>query len=315
MDKYSFDKNRGDRRDNRAGRQIGRDDSLSQPETGVIVAPDPNGGWVVQTKDGGLVYGIVSQTNRGLGVGSVVTLSRSNRVAYGDSRPTKSGGLAESAGSFGTGTGSTGGGIGGSTSGGGGGGTGGSPSTPGDGSTPRYRPNENGECEAFYYTGPTKEGDYDDPGECAGEQENSKSYYCENGTCYATAPGSGNYNSMEDCEAAVVDPGFTGGQSAGIAYVCTIQYDEMGCSGGNALVAGAGAVSGTLIGPVKFVSNTLYIDPCGSAHNGGSKFEGAGGGAIMLSAGSINPLKITNKSVTRADGLPDTGGDPPKTCG
>ena len=175
------------------------------------------GGYDIKRADGTVVLGARSQTNASMGIGKVVSTYRGNRQTLVDAKPvgvvsgTNSTSGTDS--TSGTGTGSGTGTVSGSVL----------PPTVGgntnDGSKPRYRPDPTtGECTPKYYLGDTKPGDYDTPQDCAGNQPNSKSYYCEGGKCYATAPGSGKYDNLEDCEAAIIKPTFTGGQ-------CPVDYN------------------------------------------------------------------------------------------
>ncbi len=333
--KYDLKSNRAQQRDLLAAQLIGKDAALAQPDTGLytIVAPDPRGGWVVRGQDGGLIHGVQSQTNRGLGVGAVVSISQGTREAYLDAKPIKANGLANGSGNATSGSG-TGTGLGGSGTGGiggtGGTGPGGSPvSTPGDGSTPRYRPNENGECTAVYYTGATKEGDFDDPAECAGGQPNSKSYYCEGGKCYATAPGSGRYDSLEDCEAAII-PGFQGGQCEGVNYTVKVSISATSTNADGTFDGGTvtsdinlalnsttllGAISGIRINPtfsgVVESSNGTFT-PVAIAD--GSVTSNGVGIVSFVSGGYAKNFRIANMQIIRGDGLPDQCGSKSPSC-
>ena len=284
------------------------------------------GGFDVKRSDGAIVKGARSQTNAAMGRGKVVSTYRGNRQTLVDAKPVgsvrstnnQSGTNAASATNGGRGV------ISGSTNLGGAGGN------ASDGSKPRYRPDpETGECTAKYYLGETKAGDYDTPQECAGSQENSKSYYCEGGKCYATAAGSGRYNDLASCEAAIV-PGFSGGQCEGVNYTIkasitatatnaegtanlgTATSDIEEASNATNLV---GKISSIRINPiydgVVFSGSGIFTSVIKAVGSSGTNTSGV---VSFTGSGYAKDFKIATLQIIRSDGLPDDCGDMPGSC-
>lgn len=108
-----------------------------------------------------------------------------------------------------------------------------------------------------------------------------------------------------------VPPPFTGGQSPGVFYNirATVRHADNGCNetGGPAEVNGVS-------GPINFRSahNTALSQPQGGLCPGFSYNEHylvTGNGEVLF-AGSGRGVRVSGISVSRADGQPDTGGNP-----
>lgn len=321
--------NRQSQQEQQAAAEIKRQQQLGTENMGLhtVIGPNPTlGGYDVQKADGGVLRGVLPDTSRSFGKGDMVSVYIGSKGARLDAKPSglSSSGTGSSS-TDGTGTGS---GVGGSST---------SallpPSLPGssplnDGSQPRYRPNENGECTAVYYTGATKEGDFDDAAACAGDQPNSRSWYCEDGKCYATAAGAGQYDSLAECEAAII-PGFKGGQCAGTLYaVSGTVTGTYATSGGNPAFPGhvAGASwsaswSATAIGPIGAVSCSPTSNSPETASitvNGAQGFVDLQTVSPPYNTAGTAPstsVKATIGSTSPLGGGNDDCGDRPPKCG
>jgi hypothetical protein len=318
VDIQSIYDQRAARRAEQASKEIERQKLNGAESLGhkAIIGPNPvYGGYDVSTASGGRIRGVLPDTSRSFGKGdqvSVVVGSRGARLDAKSSGLGAAGSLASSATSAtGSTSGTSGSASGSVVSGGGGGGSGGN-----DGSTPRYRPNPDGSCSPVYYTGGTKPGDYDDPGKCAGDQPNSKSYYCEGGKCYATTAGNGKYNSLADCQAGIV-PGFKGGQCEGTVYSCKFKWSGKAQQTGsseikNAVGNGEFIATGPISGSLTFGS-TGYTPsyPGASSMSSSIDYEASGlnpAGGVFVSDASGS---ITETSPISG---PDDCGDKPDSC-
>lgn len=322
---HDLNENRATRRIDQAAAEIDRQAQAATVDTGLytIVAPDPDGGWIVQDGQGGLIYNVMSETTRGLGRGVQVSISQGARGARLDARPIGSSQFADGAGSGSTANTPT-----NSSSG--------TLTAPlylgGTGSLTKYRPNPNspGECLAVSYQGNVKSGDFATEAECVNDQDTGdKSWYCEveNGSavCRRTTPGLGKWGSREQCEENIVKPLFSGGQCPVLynvagTYTAIVEptYQNVPACGGT---SGAnGTFSGTTIGPIsqiEWTGNSHFIQGGFATFNGGTdpRIEGHTDITVGCSGPGVSEITVTSVSVSRADGQPDNCGSAPEQCG
>jgi hypothetical protein len=114
----------------------------------------------------------------------------------------------------------------------------------------------NGECKLVNVaTGKAPVGSFKTKQECRQAQDSE--YNCEgDGVCKPAPKGQGKYKTKSECEAALVLPGFTGGQCAGVKYVVTGEVVGKNTSGGtwgegNTIQVGGSQTTG--IGPIEWV--------------------------------------------------------------
>lgn len=143
---------------------------------------------------------------------------------------------------------------------------------------------------------------------------------CSGGVCSLDA--NGTYNSQAECEAALIPPTFSGGQSAGVNYFVRVKAvypngDTWYSMGGNplrnstAFASNQKAPQTGAITSVRWIPATratvLYLTA-----NGVEAIFGEG--IIANNFTNVYPTSVTIDLVERVDGLPDTGGNLPSTC-
>lgn len=271
-----------------------------------VIGPNPVlGGYDIKSDIGNVYYGVKGDTNQALGAGQEVSFYPGSRTVRIDARPALSNPVGSSVSDLASAltnltnptTGGAGG-IGGGTGGAGGG---------------RYRRNPDGSC-SLVWGGPTLTNDYSTLEECtAGDPEGFRIWACEvssggAGSCKQVPTGLGKYDRKADCEAAIIQPAFEGGQ-------CPVQYN-VSTNGFGFSIGGSSSLSGpgnfTVQGPVQSPTASGVGSTAASW-----TFESGSGTTVIygVSGPTIDSAISGTISVSRADGLPDNCGDPPAKCG
>ena len=140
-------------------------------------------------------------------------------------------------------------------------------------------------------------------------------YSCTGGVCAIDALGT--YNSLAECEAALIPPPYTGGQCVGVPYYVFVRCsftngDVQYCAGAN---PGTSSDLATYIGSGQAVPYSGKILSVTSAIVGGLVeyyINGPLAAYFFLSGRTFSSFAVV--SVTRVDGNPDTCGNLPSTC-
>ena len=269
-----------------------------------IIGPNPVlGGYDIKSDTGNVYYGVKGDTNQALGAGQEVSFYPGSRTVRIDARPALSNPVGSSVSDLASAltnpTAPTTGGIGGIGGGSAGGG--------------RYRRATDGSCTEVF-GGPTLPNDYATKAECiAGDPEGFRIWACEvssggAGSCKQVPTGLGKYDRKADCEAAIIQPAFTGGQCLTLYNITTNGYG-FSIGGSNSL---SGTNNFTVQGPVQ----SPTASGVGSTAASWSFESGSGTTLIYgVSGPTIDSAISGTISVSRADGLPDNCGDLPAKCG